>query len=306
MLAPIVLFVYNRPEHTKNTIEALKNNRLAKDSELFIFSDGPKNEAAAEKVRAVRELIKKIDGFKKINIIERDKNIGLAASIIDGVTSIVNQYGKIIVLEDDLITHPHFLKFMNDALDKYEKEDRVMQVSGFMYNVDLDVKYDALFLPLFTTWGWATWQRAWEHYDPEARGYETLKKDLGMIKRFNAMDNYDFFNMLKDQMEGRLNTWGIKWYLSCFINEGICLFPAKTLVINEGFDGSGINCGPSDYFLSQSFGKNGIDLKLPDEIEVIENKNPVYNDLRKLYGRGNFKWAILKIVRYFKFLFPWL
>src|SRR3989339_698479 len=136
MLSPIVLFVYNRLEHTRKTIEALQKNELAKDSELFLYSDGPKNEENIKKVNEVRKYINSIDGFKKVKIVEREINFGLARSIIAGVTDIVNKYGKIIVLEDDIVTSPYFLTFMNDALCLYENEEKVMHISGYFFPVE--------------------------------------------------------------------------------------------------------------------------------------------------------------------------
>ena len=132
-IAPIVLFVYNRPYHTKRTIEALQDNTLAKDSELFIFSDAPKSKTSIDDVLAVREIIKEVDGFKKVTVVQRDTNWGLANSIVDGVTDIVNRYGKVIVVEDDMITAKCFLEYMNDSLDKYADAKNVFSISGFTY-----------------------------------------------------------------------------------------------------------------------------------------------------------------------------
>lgn len=242
-LAPIALFVYNRPEHTRKTVEALKKNSLAKDSDLIIFSDAPKNPEAAAAVRDVREYILQIDGFKTVKIIERDKNWGLANSIIDGVTSVVNAHGRIIVLEDDLIVTLYFLDFMNRSLEKYQDEQQVIQVSGYMYPVKVDIEEDALFLPLCTSWGWATWQRAWQLFDPDAKGYVLVKADRALRKRFNLDGAYDYFAMLEDQLAGRIDSWAIRWYLSTFLFEGLTLYPKQSLVFNTGLDGSGTHGG---------------------------------------------------------------
>ena len=156
-LSPIVLFVYNRPWHTKQTVEALQKNELAKESELFIYSDEAKNKDVRKSVDEVREYIGKIDGFKKVTIIKREKNWGLANSIIDGVTKTVNEYGKIIVLEDDLITSPYFLKFMNEALEFYKEEQKVWHISGWSYPINTNNIDDVFFLRVMNCWGWATW-----------------------------------------------------------------------------------------------------------------------------------------------------
>ncbi len=244
-LAPIVLFVFNRPLHTRQTIEALQKNYLAKDSDLFIFSDAPKNPETAVKVCEVRDFIRRITGFKAITIIEREHNFGLAASVIDGVTRLCNEYGRVIVLEDDLVTSQYFLEYMNTALDRYKDAQQVMQISGYMFPVDFATTTDAVFLPMTTSWGWATWQRAWQHFDPSASGYEELKCDVNLQRQFNLDGVYDYFSMLELQLQGKIDSWAIRWHLSVFLHKGISLFPKVTLVANKGFDGSGIHCGVS-------------------------------------------------------------
>lgn len=238
-IAPVALFVFNRPEHTRRTVEALLKNELAGESDLFIFSDAPKAPESAEAVREVREYIRTITGFRTISIVERDRNWGLANSIIDGVTSMVNERGRIIVLEDDLVVTPHFLEFMNRALDKYENEQKVIQVSGYMFPLRIEVEEDALFLPLTTSWGWATWQRAWKLFDPDAKGYARVKEDLALRNRFNLDGAYDYFSMLEAQLAGRVDSWAIRWHLAAFLNDTLTLYPRHSLITNIGFDGSG-------------------------------------------------------------------
>ena len=170
-LAPIVLFVYNRPLHTKQTIEALQKNELAKESELFIYSDAPKSSEVQSDVDEIREYIKSINGFKKVTIVERDENWGLANSIIDGVTKIVNEYGKIIVLEDDLVTSPYFLRFMNDSLARYETEERVWHISGYSQPFNkLNIK-EHFFIKPTTCWGWGTWLNRWNFFKKDTLSY---------------------------------------------------------------------------------------------------------------------------------------
>ncbi len=237
--SPIALFVYNRPTHTRQTVEALQKNALAIQSDLIIFSDAPKDETQADAVRDVRQYIHQIDGFKSVTIVERKMNFGLANSIIDGVTSIVNERGRIIVLEDDLIVAPHFLDYMNLALDKYQDEPKAIQISGYMFPVKLEIKEDALFLPLTTSWGWATWKRAWDLFDPDARGYARVSTDPTLRERFNLDGAYDYFSMLEAQMTGKVDSWAIRWYLSAFMLGALTLYPRQSLIKNVGFDGSG-------------------------------------------------------------------
>jgi hypothetical protein len=237
MSAPVALFVYNRPGHTRQTVEALLANTLANQTPLQVFSDAPRNEAASLAVAEVRSYIRSITGFKTVTIIERETNLGLARSIIDGVTSLCEEYGRVIVMEDDLITSPHFLSYMNDALTRYEKEDRVMQVSGHIFPVpEFTRREEALFLPFMTSWGWGTWIRAWKHFDPSAQGWEKIKSDSVLRNRFNLDGHYDYSTMLEQQMSGKVDSWAIRWQLSAFLRNGLALFPPQSLVKNIGLD----------------------------------------------------------------------
>jgi hypothetical protein len=235
--APIALFVYNRPGHTRQTVEALLANTLADQTPLHVFSDAPRNEAANLAVAEVRSYIRSIAGFKSVIIFERETNFGLARSIIDGVTSLCEECGRVIVMEDDLITSPHFLSYMNDALTRYEKEDRVMQISGHIFPVpEFTQKEEALFLPFMTSWGWGTWIRAWKHFDPSAKGWENIKSDSVLRNRFNLDGHYDYSTMLEQQMSGKVDSWAIRWHLSAFLRNGLALFPPQSLVKNIGLD----------------------------------------------------------------------
>jgi len=243
-IAPIVLFAYNRPIHIQKTLNALAANHLAIESELIIFSDSPKNQQALEGVQAVRALIKKIKGFKSVNIIERDKNFGLANSIIDGVTSIVDQYGKLIVLEDDLVTSPFFLTYMNDGLKLYENDNRVASIHSYIYPVKKELP-DYFFLRGADCLGWATWKRSWNifNFDTQFLLNEIKKKKLD--KLFNFNNSYDYTGMLKAQLEGKVSSWAVRWYASTFLADKYTLYPGTSFVNHIGFDGSGTNCGNS-------------------------------------------------------------
>jgi hypothetical protein len=239
-LSPIILFVYNRPWHTEHTVEALKKNELASESDLFIFSDGPKVEND-ENVRKVREYIKTVDGFKSVKIIEREKNIGLANSVIAGVTEVVNKYGKVIVLEDDIVTSKYFLKFMNDGLSVFENDSFIKTVTG-----DMPFIYRNRFsFPFLTrkpsSWGWGVWERSWKEIEWDV---EILLKrvDLEDFKnKINIFGN-DFYGMLIDQKERKVDSWGIRCYTSFVLNGGFHLSSHVPLVSNIGLDGSGVHC----------------------------------------------------------------
>jgi hypothetical protein len=265
-LAPIVLFIYNRPWHTQQTVETLQKNELANESELFIYSDAAKNEQASESVNAVREYIKTINGFKEITIILRDKNWGLADSIIDGVTKIVNEYGRIIVLEDDLVTSPYFLKFMNEGLTMYENEDKVASIHGYIYPIDN--LPNTFFIKGADCWGWATWKRAWDVFEPNGQKILDELKSRGLEKGADFNNSYGLTQMLKDQIKGKNNSWAVRWYMSAFLKDMLTLYPGKSYVQNIGNDDSGTHCGVSDIFRVELSTSNNI-----NRLELVENSD---------------------------------
>lgn len=246
-LAPIVLFTYNRLDHTKQTVEALRANLYAKESVLYIYSDAPKTEVAGEAVQAVRDYLHTIDGFREVYIILREENWGLARNIMDGVTEIVNQYGKIIVLEDDIITSKYFLKYMNDALEIYKESPRVMNVSAYMYPLVTEDLPEVFFMHYGYCWGWATWKSAWSYFErePEKLIQEFTKDD---IYRFNLEGAVDVWQQVIANEEGQLYTWAVFWYAAIFRNQGLTLTPRASLTLNVGMDGTGEHCGTTNLY----------------------------------------------------------
>lgn len=241
MYSPIALFVYNRPAHTRQTLEALQKNVLAPDSDLIIFSDAPKSESQAVAVREVRRYIHQIAGFKSVTIVERETNFGLALSIIDGVTKVVNERGRIIVLEDDIVTSQYFLNFMNRALDYYASEPSVWHISGWNFPINTKGLPETFFSRTMYCWGWATWADRWKHFrkDPDRLIAEW---DAAKINRFNLDGKHDFWAQVKQNALGALNTWGVFWYATIFEHNALCLNPAVTYVENIGHDQTGENC----------------------------------------------------------------
>jgi hypothetical protein len=238
--APIVLFVYNRLHHTKKTIEALKKNNLATESDLFIFCDGAKQKND-EKVFEVQEFCKSIDGFNSVTVNIREENAGLAKSIIQGVTEIVNQYEKVIVLEDDIVTSPYFLSFMNQALDFYKDDKRVWHISGWNYPIETGDLDGVFFWRVMNCWGWATWTDRWSHFEKNPnRLINSWTKQ--QKHHFDLDGSGGFWSQVKKNANGKLNTWAIFWYATIYENEGFCLNPALSYVNNIGEDGSGENC----------------------------------------------------------------
>ena len=237
-LAPIVLFVYNRPLHLEVVVNSLKNNRLANQSDLIIFSDASKKIEHEKNVDSVRKYIKQISGFKSITIIEQDKNLGLANSVIAGVTKIVGDYGKVIVLEDDLLVGPYFLEYMNEALCLYENYSEVGSINGYVYPVRKKLP-ETFFLYYADCWGWGTWKRSWDLFEPDAQKLLdkiTIKK---LDHKFNFDGTFDFIGMLAEHVAGRINSWAIRWEASLFLENKLSLYPHKSLVINIGGDCSG-------------------------------------------------------------------
>jgi hypothetical protein len=236
-LAPVALFVYKRPWHTRRTVEALQDNDLAAKSDLIIYSDGPRTDEDVEKVREVRRYVNSITGFNRVTIVERNQNLGLAKSVVNGVTDTVNRYGRVVVLEDDLFVSTHFLEYMNTALSLFEDNSRVMQISGHMFQVNFSVEIaDSFFLPYTTTVGWGTWQRAWNLFDPDMQGIAHLRQDGRFRQEFDMEGTYPYYEMIMDQKTGRINSWGIQWYLSVFVHRGLVLHPKHSLVRHIGFD----------------------------------------------------------------------
>ncbi|WP_345954868.1 glycosyltransferase [Mucilaginibacter sp. PAMB04168] len=246
-LAPIALFVYNRPEHTRRTLSYLQKNQLAENSRLFIFSDGPKTEADKPKVEQIRQLAKTITGFKSVKLIERTENIGLANSIISGVTQLVNDYGKVIVFEDDLLSSPYTLQYFNEALDRYSTDEKVMHIGAYMYNLKAPNLPQTFFYRAATSWGWATWARAWQHFEPNV---DTLMQqfDKSKINAFSIEGTMNFWKQMQQFKAGKNNSWAIRWYASIFLKNGLTLNPAQSLIQNIGHDGTGVHSNNEDIY----------------------------------------------------------
>jgi len=266
-LAPITLFAYKRLWHTRATVEALQKNVLAKECELIVFSDGPRTNADKADVLSVREYLKTITGFKNVSVTERGKNLGLAQSIIAGVSEVVNQYGRIIVLEDDLLSSPFFLKFMNEGLEYYKDEDKVISINGYLFPVIARLP-ETFFLKGADCWGWATWKRGWDLFEPDG---EKLLGDLRkrhLKKELDFNGAYPYTKMLEDQTRGKNNSWAIRWYASAFLNDKLTLYPGRSLTKNIGTDASGTHCGKTDLYESQ-ISLNPIEIT---DIPIEENR----------------------------------
>ena len=286
MLSPILLFVYNRLEHTKQLISSLLDNSLAKESELFIYADGARNTEDEKGVKEVRSYIQTIRGFKKVTIIEQNENKGLARSIIDGVTEQVNHFGKVIVLEDDLVVAPYFLTFMNQALELYQDEPRVGHIQACDFTNSTELPHT--FLIRWTgSWGWATWKDSWALFNPNGQEllHELKKRRLNKIFDFNG--TYPFTKMLHKQVNGENDSWAIRWNATLFLNNILSLNVGRSLVSNKGFDGSGTHCGGGDLYGSRLW---MTDLPL-EKIDPIKENLEARTIFQKYYKQTQGFWA---------------
>ena len=284
--APILLFVYNRPEHTHRCIESLTRNALAADSTLYIYADGPKDTTQQTAVDEVRSYLRTISGFKTVNLIERKENWGLARNIIDGVTTQVNRYGKVIVLEDDLVVAPYFLQFMNDALETYKDEPKVGHIQACDFTQDPSLP-DTFLIKWTGSWGWATWERAWKHFNPDGKALLEELEQRKLTYTFDFNGKYGFTRMLRRQIEGKNNSWAIRWNASLFLKDILSLNVGRSLVQNEGFDGSGTNCGGGGLYAS-----NLHLAPLPvQKISPIEENKAARQAFVRYYARTNSFWA---------------
>ena len=246
-VAPIALFVYNRLDHLKKTIESLANNRHAKDSLLYIFSDGPKDNVGIDAVKQVRHYLETITGFKKVQIVKSDENKGLAKSIISGVTKLVTRYGRVIVLEDDMVTSPYFLDYMNQGLNLYALDTQVASIHGYTYPTKNTLP-DTFFLRGADCWGWATWKDRWSIFESNGPYLLDRLKKTNQTYAFDFNGAYPYTNMLEDQINGKNDSWAIRWYASAFLENKLTLYPGVSFVQNIGFDNTGTHCCQTQAF----------------------------------------------------------
>ncbi len=268
--APIVLFAFNRPDHLQQALSALSQNDEFNSSPLFIYCDGPRNLDDCQNVELTRSVANQWSHPNKA-VIEAQSNQGLAESVIAGVTQVVQRFGRVIVLEDDLIVERSFLNFLNRALKKYENDSKVMQVSAYMFPIpEFRGRSEGLFLPNISSWGWGTWSRAWSFFDRRAANWELLLGDKAMRRKFDVAGSYPYSDMLFRQIMGKIDSWAICWNWSVNQSSGLVLYPPFSLVENIGFDGSGTHCGVLDFEGTQLGSKIG-PIEFSEEIQVFQN-----------------------------------
>jgi len=298
-LAPVVLFVYNRLNHTKLIISALKKNILAKNTDLYIFSDGYKDSQDKIKVLSVRNFIQKLGGFNRITINCNKKNYGLSNSIIKGVSHILNKHKKVIVLEDDILVSKFFLNYMNDSLNIYANDKNVSSISGYVYPIKFNRKINTFLIKGADCWGWGTWLRSWKDFEKDGRKLLNIIKKRGCEYDLNLSGSFDLLQMLKDQLQGKNDSWVARWIVSNFLQEKYVLYPAKSFVQNIGNDGSGRHYLKSDIYK----------VKLVNNYKPY-NKIQIKEDIRakKLFvkffysfHKYNKLWILVKIFKKFQY-----
>jgi hypothetical protein len=293
-MAPILLFTYNRLDTLQKTVEALKQNPLSADSSLYIFSDGPKREAHASAVASVRSYLRTINGFASVNIIESPVNKGLARSIIDGVSQIISRFGKAIILEDDLITSPNFLSFMNQALDFYEKNPKVFNVSGFSFPIKTLGPDSVYFTMRASSWSWATWADRWSLIDWEVKDYADFRKNRKDRRHFRKMGS-DLTLMLDRQMRGDIDSWAIRWTYHQFRRQLYTACPVISKVENIGYqEGATNTLDRAGRFKTLLDVKGGTSFSFPDKVQL---SGPIIRQFTKHYSvRTRIKYKILNLI----------
>jgi hypothetical protein len=279
--APIALFVYKRPEHALRAATSLLACDDFDESPMYVFADGPKSEAEGPAVQETRAAMRELLGTRA-TFVEQERNRGLAQSIIAGTTELCERHGKAIVVEDDLLVARAFVRFLNEGLERFRNEPRVMQVAGHIPNVpSLADQREALFLPMTSSFGWATWKRAWDLFDPAATGWR--ERLTGQeVTRFNLGGQYDYARMLENQMTRGIDSWAIRWYYSVFANDGLVLYPPRALAVNTGQDGSGTH-GRLRRGFQQELPCRDETISMPDEVVVSPSTTAVF----KAVGRTN-------------------
>lgn len=304
--SPIILFVYNRPWHTQQTVDALLMNKDASISDLYIFADGIKDNATEKQIidfQKTREFIHTISGFKSITIVESNINKGLGKSIIDGVTSILENYDSAIVLEDDIVVSSHFLRFMNESLCQYQDEEQVICINGYNIIPKSKVKETSFFIRGGDCQGWGTWRRAWKQFNPNARELlDYMNNHKRMQKDFTFNGTMYYMDLLRAVLEDQNDSWAIRWYTSTFIKGGLCLYPTKSLTQNIGFGEEATNTKSSEQDIVYTRIKASEEYVKYVKIPIVESKI-ARRELENIYRSLNYypKVAFVKIIkRYIK------
>ncbi|SHJ70859.1 Glycosyl transferase family 2 [Maribacter aquivivus] len=292
-LSPIILFTYNRLEELKQTIAALQNNKLANNSILYVYSDGAKTANDNIAVDAVRDFLKTVSGFKDVILKFSEKNKGLAPSIIEGVTTILEKHGKVIVLEDDLLVSDNFLSFMNSGLDYYYKNPSILSICGYNMKVEKqkadNYLFDMFFAKRSSSWGWATWKNKWKGIDWNVEDYDAFSQNREQRKAFNECGS-DMFGMLKRQQQGKINSWAVRYNYHQFKNDLWSVFPITSKVKNIGFSSEATHTNQKYSRFDVNLDKSGkTDFKFTEEIVLDIDIQKQFKDVNSIKNRIIYK-----------------
>jgi glycosyltransferase involved in cell wall biosynthesis len=294
-LAPVVLFAYSRPDHLRRTVESLLQNQLAGDSDLIVFSDAAKTWEAEGAVDEVRTYLEGLRGFRSVSINLRSENYGLSKSIITGVSEVLQETDRLIVLEDDMLTSPYFLRYMNEGLERFGNDDRVASIHGYVYPVDERLP-EAFFLQGADCWGWATTRRGWECFDADGRRLLAELKRRKLEREFDFNGSYAYTRMLAGQVAGQNDSWAVRWYASAFLANKLTLYPGRSLVHNIGNDSSGTHCGIAKNFDAE-LTQTPIDLSGIDVRESTSARSTIEGFFRLQGGSSKFASRVFRKMR---------
>ena len=278
-LAPVALFAFNRPEHTRKTLEAIAGNTLASATDLFVFVDGPRNGEDVARIREVCAIAEAVKSFRSLTIVRQDANKGLAQSIVEGINRVLEDHDRIIVLEDDIVTSPAFLNYMNESLSRFEDEKKVWHICGYNEPTGGRDTRKTYFSRLMNCWGWGTWRDRWQHFE---KNPDKLLTEFtpDMIERFDLEIGEKFWFQVLANADGRMNTWAIFWYATIFKQDGLCLNPQVSYVTNIGFDGSGVHCNVDESRNKKRKLNRETNIKYPEVF--VEDRNE-FELLKKFY-----------------------
>lgn len=275
MSTGIALFTYNRPDHLRQVLVQLKKNDV---SHLFIFSDGPADRSERPNVREVRSIISGID-WCSTTVEAREENLGLADSITRGIDRVFADHDRIIVLEDDCVPSSNFISFMNTCLDRYADTDEVMNINGYSPPIDIPGDYDndIYFTYRSSSWGWGTWESAWEQYEREPFTLQEFESRSNEIKNITRKAGTDLYPMMRRQLQGEIDSWAVWWSYTIAKRNGICVNPVNSKIVNIGHDGTGTHSGAVDRFEVDLDDTPPEKLSFPDQPHVVDELNLRYN-----------------------------
>jgi hypothetical protein len=317
MFSPVALFVYNRPIHTQNLLNSLVSNKEAIQTTLYVFCDGLKPSDSIEEIdniMKVREIIKTEKRFKKIVLKINNENLGLANSIINGVSSVLEKHDSIIVLEDDLIVSPYFLTFMNESLNKYRDNLKVGQIGACNFFACGKKYPETFFLHIPDCWGWATWKNRWDLFNEDAvELLKLLKLNNEMLIKFNASGAYDFQQMLQNQIENKVNSWAIRWQATCVLNDLLTLYPNPSLtnhIASIKATHANINVSPPLAKIKIKYFENEIHVRK----DIIKAMKRGYSNSGNYYGKLKVEYflkifqlhLIYKPISFLKYIVKWI